>query len=104
MISTHRIVMHDTFDIATRIREIDPDYFIVRNYKTQKFELHAKNKRGGSLCLVLPYNSLDARTLTYARRTRAERAVTLIAEMQTANEKLNKRQANAIVSKAFASS
>ena len=103
MIGTRYIIKEDVFDVSSRIKEIDPDYFIVRNYKTEKFELHAKNKRGGSLCLVLPYERLDARTLTYARRTRSQRAKELMAEVQAANKKLNKQRAESVAKKAIGS-
>jgi len=103
MIGTHHTITADLYNISSRIKEIDSDYFIVRNYKTQKYELHAKNKRGGSLCLVFPFDRLDYRTISCARRTRAERAAALLAEIEENNKKLQKQQAEAAAKKAVAS-
>jgi len=103
MISTHHIISTDLYNIGNRIREIDNSYFIAFNYKTKKFELHAKNKRGGSLCLVLPFNKLDNRTLDYARRTRVENAAKLLKEIELNNLKIQQQKAKALASKAIAS-
>ena len=97
MISTHQIIKTDLYDIASRIKEIDSSYFIALNYKTKKFELHAANARGSSLCLVLPYNRLDERTITHARRTRAERAVKLLQEAEKENARLERKERERII-------
>lgn len=97
MIGTHEIIYSDNFDIVSRLKEIDSSYFIARNYKTKKFELHAKNARGSSLCLVLPYATLDERTLTHARRTRAERAHKLLKEYELENLRLEKLERKKVI-------
>jgi hypothetical protein len=91
MIGKLRVIESDVYDICSRIREIDPAYFIVRNYRRKRFELHAHGQRGGTLALVLPYDRLDARVLVLARRTRAERKEQLLAEAKRDNERLERR-------------
>lgn len=68
------IITSDVFCISSRIKEIDPDYFIVRNHKTRKFEVHHKGQKGDTHCLDIPYPELDARTLERVRETRMERS------------------------------
>ncbi|MCL2374908.1 MAG: hypothetical protein FWC82_00050 [Firmicutes bacterium] len=92
MIGTHQIITHDIHDIASRLKEVDSDYFLVRNYKTKKFEIHALNQRGGTLALTLPFDRLDERTIRHARRTRGERAKDLFAEMDRQNKKLERER------------
>lgn len=93
MIGKGRVIESDLFDIAKRVKEIDDGYFIVRDYRTGKFQLHHRGQRGSSLALILPFDRLDCRTLTYVRRTRAERKRQLLEEMERDNERLLKRAA-----------
>ena len=88
MIGTHEVITADLFDIAARVKEIDSCYFVARNYKTGKFELHAEGQKGSTLALKLPYNRLDMRTLDLARKTRRERVDALLKEMEQANAKI----------------
>jgi hypothetical protein len=75
----------DVFDIADRIKEIDSDYYIEFNFKTNKFELFGK---GGAKLLVFPFESLDERAILHARRTRVERIEKIIAEIDKNNADL----------------
>ena len=88
MIGTYEIITADLFDISARVKEIDSCYFVVRNYKTGKFELHAAGQKGSTLALKLPFERLDARTVDLARKTRRERMDKLLAEMERENGKL----------------
>lgn len=65
-----RAVTDDLYFIASRLKEIDPSYFVVYNIKRGRYEVHSDGQKGGTLCFVVPYNVLDARTLKYAERTR----------------------------------
>jgi len=102
MIGNYQIINSDPHDISSRIKEVDLNYFIARNYKTNKFELHASNRRGGSLCLVLPFEVLDERTINYARRTRVENATKLFREMEASNKRLEQGKAMAMANRAIA--
>lgn len=92
MIGTHQIIENDLFDIASRLKEIDPAYFIAREHKHGRFELHVKGQRGGTLALALPFERLDERTLRFARKTRAERAADLIKEAEEHNLRLEREE------------
>ena len=90
MIGTARRVEGDLYNICERVKEVDAAYFIVRNYKTGKYELHAEGQRGGTLSLILPFDVLDERTVRLARKTRAERIKSLLAEAEAHNAQLLK--------------
>jgi hypothetical protein len=64
-------ISSDLYDISGRIKDIEPGYFIVRNHRTEKFEIHSKDNIGDTYCLTLPYGELDARALSYC----AERCI-----------------------------
>jgi hypothetical protein len=78
----------DLYGIVRRLKAVDPDYFVIRAYRTGKFELHHRRNKGGSFTLTLPFDRLDARTVEYVRQTRRERAEALFAEIERHNERL----------------
>ena len=79
------LITHDCFDIASRLKEIDTDYTLHYNERAKKFELRGKNN---TLLIVFPYDRIDARMITHARRTRVERIKEIIREMDEQNERL----------------
>lgn len=91
MIGKGRVIVGDLFDIADRLKEIDDGYFIVRDYKSGKFQVHHREQRGSTLALTLPYDRLDFRTISLVRRTRAERKQKLLDEIEEYNKKLSKQ-------------
>lgn len=84
---TGRVIRDDMFGICRRLKSIDDGYFVFLNYKTGKFEVHnAKDTR--TLCLVLPYDTLDERTVRHVLYTRAERVREIVARMERDNARL----------------
>lgn len=83
------MVTGDCCNIAGRVKEIDPAYFLVYNTLTARYELHHLDQ-AETLALHIPYTQLDARTLTLARSTRMERLQGLLAEMDRHNQSLTK--------------
>ena len=75
-------VTSDLYSIADRLKEIDNGYFIFYSYKNERYEVHNKSQRGQTLSLVLPYKTLDERTVRLVRKTRSERMKSLIEEME----------------------
>ena len=80
-------IKNDVFGIGKRLREIDADYFVVYNGGLRRYEVHHRRQRD-TLALVVPYASLDARTVALALKTRRENIDRLIKEMDAANQKL----------------
>ena len=80
----------DPYYIASRIKEVDENYFIVYNTLRNVFELHNRSQRGSTYALTIPYEVLDERTIFLARKTRKEHFDELIREMDAQNQRLEK--------------
>lgn len=63
-------VTDDLYFIASRLLAVDDSYYVVYNKRAKRYEVHSGAQRGGSLCFVVPYGALDARTVEHALRTR----------------------------------
>ena len=100
---TGREIVDDMFGVARRLKAIDDGYFVFLNYATGKFEVHNRNESPNTLCLVLPYETLDERTVNRVLYTRAERVEKLMADMEKNNEKAEKARLAAAIDKAAAS-
>ena len=81
----------DCLDVVKRIKEIDKDYFVVRNLDRNVFELHCKGQGKFSYCLTLP-EVLDERAISLVLKTRVQNADELFEETEKANAKLEKAQ------------
>ncbi len=97
-----RVIDDDLFGVCRRLKSIDDGYFVFLNYKTGKFEVH-NGKDTRTLCLVLPYDTLDERTVRRVLYTRAERADRIAAQMERDNAKAEKRRNEAAIKKATGS-
>lgn len=93
------VVNGDLYSIVDRLKEIDEGYFIFYSYVNKRYEVHNKNQRGQTLSLVLPYNTLDERTVRLTRKTRSERAKSLFEEMERENERLEKQKTKELIAK-----
>ena len=77
-------IRHDLFGIAKRLKSIDRRYELFFNRKKNRYEIYAN----GAMQMALPFERLDARTLTYARKTRLENLEKIIAEIEEENARL----------------
>lgn len=77
-------IRHDLFDIAKRLKSIDRRYELFFNRKKNRYEIYAN----GAMQMALPFERLDARTLTYARKIRLENLEKIIAEIEEENARL----------------
>ena len=66
-------VTGDLYDIAWRIRAIDPLYRVWYSYRKRRYEVHHLGQKGDTYALTVPYGTLDERTLRLVRRTHAKR-------------------------------
>lgn len=89
----HELVTDDLYDITGRIRQIDDGYFILRHKLSGKYEVHNTNNIGGTYCFVVPYDSLDKRTLIYCRETSVSRDIAELVERH--NRKLEESRKRA---------
>ena len=81
----------DLFDIARRLHEIDANYLLFFNKRSSRYEVHNSKQQGNTLAVTVPYETLDARTLTLVRQTRAENAQRLFDEIEKHNQQVEKQ-------------
>lgn len=74
-------VTGDVYNITGRIKEIDPDYFVMFNRETQRFEIHIRGQECTLGCEI-PYDELDARTLEYVRAHHSSRIAAIQREIE----------------------
>lgn len=89
-------ITDDLFDICRRLKSVDEDYSVCYNVEKRRYEVHNRKQCGSTLAFVVPFDELDARTVEYARKTRAENVVALLQEIDKYNaeqEKLTVRKA-----------
>lgn len=88
-------IERDLYDIADRLKELDPDYGVVYDDELHRFEL---TKRG-VFNAVIPYKNLDERTIEFAFYTRFENAEQVIKDIDRHNEELEKNRLKAMQDK-----
>ncbi|MBR4800394.1 MAG: hypothetical protein IK048_01795 [Clostridia bacterium] len=81
-------IENDLFDVANRLKEIDPRYELYRNRRERRFEIYAQ----GVLQIAVPFDRLDARTLKLARETRMENAERLLRAIEEENARLDEKK------------
>lgn len=84
-------VRDDLYDVANRLKEIDPRYEVFYNVKSHRYEVHAS----GVLQIAVPFEELDVRTVEHVRRTRVENRRRLLEEMERENLAAEARAENA---------
>lgn len=82
------VIETSTFNIPERLKAIDEKYFLVRNHKTNEFEVHHSGQADDTFCLSIPYDELDFRTIQRVRETQIQYIDNIVKEMERKNEKL----------------
>ena len=95
-------IKNDVFDIVSRLKEIDKNYYVVFNCTKQRLEVHNSAQHTSTLACVVPSRTLDARTIAHVNKTKRENIDRLIKEMDEQNEKLEKQNVKASIDNAFA--
>lgn len=80
--------------IPEQINDIDPEFFVVRNTITKQFEIHSLgNKCEDTLCIPLPYPTLDFRAVVVTRRNNIKtRGEKIFQEIDAKNEKMQQEK------------
>lgn len=87
----------DIYDLFLRIKEIDFNYSLFYNAKTERFEIHNLKDEKNSLVIVA--DLLDGSLISKLRQTRKERLDSLIKEIEENNEKIIKSECEAVTNK-----
>ena len=74
----------DVFYIADRIKQIDPEYYILFNKRNRRYQVHA-GTGPDTLQLELPFDVLDCRALDYVRQTSVKRLRDYMDELDKYN-------------------
>lgn len=82
----------DQFGVSRRLKEIDPTYEVYYNKKMKRYEVYGGKTSKKVLQIVSPFETLDARLVAYARKTRVENLNKIITEMDKQNELLLEKQ------------
>lgn len=77
-------IFSDAFNISKRVKQIDKNYYLVFNFKTNKFELYSKLYTG--VVLTLPYDQLDFRSLNFIRKKLTKSNEEVLKEVELHNE------------------
>lgn len=83
-------ITDDVFDIARRIKGINNSYELYYDNKVGKFKVYAHDK----LELVLPFDSLDKRSVDFVEKTQIKNLYKLTDEIEKHNEKLVRNNEN----------
>ncbi len=81
-------IWHDLYEIATRLLEIDQRYELFYNHRQKRYEIHSN----GVLQIAVPFDRLDARTISLARETRLERMNEIVADIEKNNRLLDEKR------------
>ena len=92
-------ISHDLFNIVKRLKQIDKNYFVLYNKKSQKYEVHYK-RNFGTLELVLPFDRLDKRAIDLVLKSKIENKQKLLKEMEENNKKLEQQQSQKMLDEA----
>ena len=84
------LISHNCFDIPERIREIDDDYRLFYNCKKNVIELHSL-KCNPTFQLIMPFAQLDSRAVEFVRRTRMDKILSEIEQIDNFNQSLEQR-------------
>lgn len=89
-------IKNDLFDVSERLKSVDETYRLFFNVDTQRYEVY-ENNHGFTRAFVVPYDELDARTISYARFTRVENSKALFEEIEKNNAALDRQLAEQCV-------
>lgn len=78
-------ITHDVYNISKRIKNIDKDYFLVYDTVRMCFEVHNSSEVGSTLCVTLPYPSLDERALNLVMETSSKNIENIIKKIDYDN-------------------
>lgn len=87
------LVETDMHDIARRLREYDPTYFILRSKTDGRYEIHNTENIGSTYCMVIPWPVLDERTLDLVRKTDTHRIGVKIRQREIEEEERKAEEA-----------
>lgn len=84
-------IKNDLFNIASRLKQIDKHYILVRNLIKKRFELWY-DACIPHLELVFKNNKIDSRMIDFVNETRIQNLDKIIKQMDEMNEKIKEKE------------
>lgn len=92
-----KIITNDLFNISSRIKKINKDYFIIFNKNKHRYEVHI-NQKGSNLAFCLG-GTLNSYALKKAITTSCKFTKSIIKNVIESNKKLEKQNEQNFVNK-----
>ena len=83
-------ITNDLFNIANRLKSINPYFQLYFNKLLGRFEVHSSCQHPNTLSFVVPYEQLDARTVELALQSRTEHADKIFYQVEQHNKLVEK--------------
>jgi hypothetical protein len=84
----YTFIFDQVSNIPQRLKEIEPEYFVLYNKRTGHFEVHNMLNIGNTYCLTIPYKELDWRAVDLVRMTRVDRMDNIHKVIDRNNQKI----------------
>ena len=94
-------ITNDMFNIAKRIRAIDPYYYVVYDTKAQVYQLHHSKQKYSAFCLTLG-KTLDKRAVQKTLKTKQGNFDKIFKQIELDNYLIKTKSTQLIIDKATA--
>lgn len=81
-------IENDAFNIAERIKKINPHYFVVYNTERHVFEVHNSRQYSSSFCITCDLG-LNYSVISKLRKTKIENLDKIMREIDENNEQID---------------
>lgn len=88
----------DLYDIASRVKELDADYYIEYNVTRRRYEIH--HKRCRPTLSIVAGDRLDQRVITQLQKTRITRLNKIIEEIDKTNKQIERAKEELLLDEA----
>ena len=90
---TYMKEVEDPFDVYLRSRDFVPSWRLIYNMREDRYEIHDIDSGDWHTCVsVLPFSSIDQRTIDYLRKHRKDRFGKIMREIDDNNADIARRQ------------
>ncbi|MBQ7914171.1 MAG: hypothetical protein IJ492_01670 [Clostridia bacterium] len=96
-------ISNDLFNIVNRLKSINPNYQVYFNKELCRFEVHCSTQYLNTLAVIVPYDQLDARTVSLVEQSRTEHAERIFRQLDYHNQLVEKHAVDDAVNNGMAS-
>ncbi len=93
-----RIITRDVYNIVNRIKQIDPNYFVMYCDKKRLFELH--DKRQKPTFSITLFSALDKRSIDKVYKSQSKNYKDIFRAIDQTNENIEKYSTQFLIDKA----